>query len=83
LYVLKLIYYFALEVFKVCTSRCNIQLVLCVQADAKVESEPFSTDADLKRHIAAIIRAASVRPESTLQMIISATHCSGKSIGAV
>jgi len=34
---------------------------MCVQADARNESESFNTDADLKHHMAAIIRAESVR----------------------
>jgi hypothetical protein len=49
---------FGLRIFNV--YGCSLQLVQCFQADVRIESEPFSMDADLKHPIAAIIRAASV-----------------------
>jgi hypothetical protein len=64
-------------------SGCSVQLVLCVQADARIESEPFRTDANLKHHIDAVIRAASFGTAVHSTNMISAAHCGGKSIGAV
>jgi hypothetical protein len=64
-------------------SGCSVQLVLYVQVDARIESESFNMVADLNTMLLQLLGLRVVAAQVTVLMMISAAHCSGKSIGVV